>query len=318
MQNSLDAAIIRVLLIEPNPADASQFEGWLTAAKSPAFEVLRAPNFEQGLGQACRMDAVLLGMPMIDVENLPRVSRMRDAAPGVPLIILLGHAKEVAMLEALRLGAQDLLLKTELDDKTLRRRIRFAITRKHDERLHRMLGAAGKQDSTAEEVLDIGDAVSSACLLLQGYAATQRVRMQVDIMPDLPALKGDRDRLRQILINLVSNAIQFTPPAGKVTVSASLTADGGLELGIADTGVGMSKGQIALIGRGSDNFVKDFREGAGGRGLPLAEYLVAQHSGRMKGESEPGRGTKISVLFPADRLVQMERAGLAGTERKAG
>ncbi|MEN8197074.1 MAG: response regulator, partial [Pseudomonadota bacterium] len=172
MQNSIDAAVIRVLLIESNPVDAGQFEEWLSSAKSPAFDVQRAPNFEQGLAQARHFDAILLGMPMIDVENLPRVSRMRDAAPTVPLIVLLGHAKEVAMLEALRLGAQDLLIKSKLDEKSLRRRIRFAITRKHDERLRQMLGEASGE--LPEEALDVGDAIGSACLLLQGYAATQR------------------------------------------------------------------------------------------------------------------------------------------------
>lgn len=317
MQNSVDAAVIRVLLIEPNPADASQFEEWLTSAKSPAFEVVRAPNFEHGLSRASRMDAVLLGMPMIDVENLPRVSRMRDAAPAVPLVILLGHAKEVAMLEALRLGAQDLLIKTELDEKSLRRRIRFAITRKHDERLHRMLGLADKPGGAAEEILDIADAVGSACLLLQGYAATQRVRIQVDVPGNLPGLMSDRDRLRQILINLVSNAIQFTPPAGKVTVSASLDTTGELALSIADTGMGMSKGQLALIGRGGADPIPDIRE-SGGRGLPLTEYLVRQHGGRMKGAAEPGAGTKITAIFPAARLVRAEGADDADKQRRVG
>lgn len=315
MQNSVDAAVIRVLLIEPNPADAAQFEEWLTSVKSPAFDVIRAPNFEQGLSRASDVDAILLGMPMIDVENLPRVSRMRDAAPAVPLVILLGHAKEMAMLEALRLGAQDLLIKTELDEKNLRRRIRFAITRKHDERLHHMLGGGGAAE--AEETLDIGDAVGSACLLLQGYAATQRVRVQLDIPAIFPRLLGDRDRLRQILINLISNAIQFTPPGGKVTVSARLDENGEMALGIADTGVGMPKSQLALIGRGGDDPVLDIREG-GGRGLPLTEYLVRQHGGRMKAEAEPGKGTKITATFPAERLVRNANGGDAAMERRAG
>ncbi|MCK5622427.1 MAG: hypothetical protein KAJ11_09065 [Alphaproteobacteria bacterium] len=301
MQNSIDAAVIRILLIESNPADARQFEEWLCSAKSPAFEVQRAPNFEQGLTAAHYADAVLLGMPMIDVENLPRVSRMRDAAPAAPLIVLLGHAKEVAMLEALRLGAQDLLIKGELDEKSLRRRIRFAITRKHDERLRQMLGEAGGE--LPEEALDVGDAIGSACLLLQGYAATQRVRIRVDVPAGLPRLNSDRDRLRQILINLVSNAIQFTPPAGNVIVSAALTEEGEMELCIADTGIGMSKSQLSLIGRGGNVAVLDIREG-GGRGLPLTEYLVRQHGGRMKGEAAPDMGTKITATFPAERVVQ--------------
>ena len=303
MQNSIDAAVIKVLLLEPNPIDANMFEEWLSSARSPAFDVQHAPNFEQGLALAHHFDAVLLGMPMIDVENLPRVSRMRDAAPAAPLVVLLGHAKEVAMLEALRLGAQDLLIKGELDEKSLRRRIRFAITRKHDERLRRMLGKGDGEDGLPEEALDIGDAIGSACLLLQGYAATQRVRIRVDVPPELPRLNSDRDRLRQILINLVSNAIQFTPPAGNVTVSATLTGEGEIELCIADTGVGMSKSQLALIGRDGGGPVLDIRE-SGGRGLPLTEYLVRQHGGRMKGEAEPGEGTKITAIFPAERIVQ--------------
>ena len=303
MQNSIDAAVIRVLLLEPNPIDANMFEEWLSSARSPAFEVRRALNFEQGLAHAHHFDAVLLGMPMIDVENLPRVSRMRDAAPAAPLVVLLGHAKEVAMLEALRLGAQDLLIKGELDEKSLRRRIRFAITRKHDERLRRMLGTGDGEDGLPEEALDIGDAIGSACLLLQGYAATQRVRIRVDVPPELPRLNSDRDRLRQILINLVSNAIQFTPPAGNVTVSATLTDEGEIELCIADTGVGMSKSQLALIGRDGGGPVLDVRE-SGGRGLPLTEYLVRQHGGRMKGEAAPGEGTRITAIFPAERIVQ--------------
>jgi signal transduction histidine kinase len=271
------------------------------------------PNFEQGLEQARHVDAILLGMPMIDVENLPRISRMRDAAPAVPLVVLLGHAKEVAMLEALRLGAQDLLIKGELDEKSLRRRIRFAITRKHDERLRQMPGAGDGE--LPEEALDVGDAIGSACLLLQGYAATQRVRIRVDVPADLPRLKSDRDRLRQILISLVSNAIQFTPPAGNVAISAALTKEGEMELCIADTGIGMSKSQLALIGHGGNGPVLDIREG-GGRGLPLTEYLVRQHGGRMKGEAAPGEGTRITAIFPAERVLQGDKP--AAVVRKTG
>jgi len=316
MQNSIDAAVIRILLIEPNPTDASMFEEWLSSAKGPAFQIRRVAGFEQGLAHTRQADAILLGMPMIDVENLPRVSRMCNAAPAVPLVVLLGHAKEVAMLEALRLGAQDLLIKGELDEKSLRRRIRFAITRKHDERLHRMLGAGDDGNGLPEEALDIGDAIGSACLLLQGYAATQRVRIQVDMPAGLPCLKSDRDRLRQILINLVSNAIRFTPPAGRVTVSAALGPNGEMELCIADTGVGMSKSQLVLIGRDGEGPVLDIRESCG-RGLPLTEYLVRQYGGRMSGEAAPGGGTRITATFPAERVVQTDEP-VPDSERKTG
>jgi len=302
LKNSIDAAVIRVLLFEANPVDANTFTDWLSAAKSPAFDVHRESGFEPALAIAGTVDAILLGMPMLDVENLPRISRMREEAPAVPLIVLLGHAKEVAMLEALRLGAQDLLIKAELDEKALRRRIRFAITRKHDERLHRLLGAGADADGLPEEALDIGDAIGSACLMLQGYAATQKVRMQVDIAAGLPRLTSDRDRLRQILINLVSNAIRFTPSAGKVTVSATCNASGEIAICVADTGVGMSESQLELIGSNSGGADREIGQPSG-RGLPLTEYLVRQHGASIKAEATPGGGTAFTVAFPAERAV---------------
>ena len=97
--------MIGVLLIESNPTDAGMFGEWLASAKSPAFDIQRLPSFEQGLAPARHADAILLGMPMIAVESLPRMSRTRDAVAAAPLIVLLGHAKEVALLETLRLGA---------------------------------------------------------------------------------------------------------------------------------------------------------------------------------------------------------------------
>ena len=98
------AAVIGVLLIESNPTDAGMFGEWLSSATRPAFDIQRIPSFEQRLAPAGHADAILLGMPMIDVESLPRVSRMRNAAPAEPLIVLLGHAREAVLLEALRLG----------------------------------------------------------------------------------------------------------------------------------------------------------------------------------------------------------------------
>ena len=79
----------------------------------------------------------------------------------------------------------------------------------------------------------------------------------------------------------------------------------------------MSKGQLALIGRGGDSFIQEFREGTGGRGLPLTEYLVSQYGGRLQGEAEAGLGTTITAIFPAERLVKAGDAPVAGA-RKAG
>ena len=110
--------------------------------------------------------------------------------------------------------------------------------------------------------------------------------------------------MKQIIINLLSNAIKFTPSNGSVELSARAEADGGLIVAVRDTGIGMASHEIQdavqLFGQ-VDNSLSRRYDGAG-LGLPLAIQLAELHGGTLTVDSAPGRGTTVTVHFPAERM----------------
>jgi signal transduction histidine kinase len=125
-----------------------------------------------------------------------------------------------------------------------------------------------------------------------------------DVEDELPAFLGDGVKLRQILINLLSNAMKFTPPGGRITVTAKRGSDRDLVLTIADTGIGIpaDKLAIALSPFGQVDSDLNRRYAGVGLGLPLTKRLVELHDGTMGIDSETGKGTRITIRFPAHRF----------------
>jgi two-component system cell cycle sensor histidine kinase PleC len=163
---------------------------------------------------------------------------------------------------------------------------------------------AGKMELEEAEI-DLAASVHSACLMLRERAKRGGVTLQEDVSADLPRLFGDRRRIRQILLNLVSNAVKFTPQGGSVRVSAAVSPDGGLLLTVADTGIGI---EAADIPRVFEPFVQLGRDrgisGEGtGLGLPLVKELVELHRGTITLTSQPGVGTKVTAAFPPARTI---------------
>ena len=156
-----------------------------------------------------------------------------------------------------------------------------------------------------DEFLDVGAIVESTVGLVEREAQKAGLRLSATIEPGLPRLAGDAKRIRQILINLLSNAIRFTPRNGEVTVSAFREGDG-LALAVADTGIGIEANDIpkALERFGQlDTDSSGKHEGAG-LGLPLAQHLVELHGGVLRMASTPGVGTTVTVTFPVRRIVR--------------
>jgi signal transduction histidine kinase len=125
------------------------------------------------------------------------------------------------------------------------------------------------------------------------------VHLSVDIAEDLPAFRLDPTRFRQTLINIISNAVKFTPPGGGVTVRA---AREGAEwiVSVADSGIGMTEEGIALAVqpfRQVDSALNRRFEGTG-LGLPLSCALMELHGGRLTIESEPEKGTIVRLHLP--------------------
>jgi signal transduction histidine kinase len=164
---------------------------------------------------------------------------------------------------------------------------------------------AGQSD-LIDEALDVEEISETVLTMVAGQAKAANIEVSSNIAPNLPLLKADRRRVKQVLINLLANAIKFTPAGGKVSLSAAEAKDGGLVLAVADTGIGIAKEDIpkALERFGQvDSKLSRRYEGAG-LGLPLAKQLMELHGGTLVLESELNVGTTVSVTFPRERLTR--------------
>jgi len=160
---------------------------------------------------------------------------------------------------------------------------------------------AGKIDMV-DEVIALPELFESSTRLVQPRLQAAELTLEQSLPDGLPGLRGDRQRLRQILLNLLSNAIKFTGPGGTVTLSARLEA-GGITIRVADTGVGMSEADLQkamLPFTQIDSGLHRKYDGTG-LGLPLTKSMVELHGGRMILDSTPGVGTTVTVRFPAER-----------------
>jgi PAS domain S-box-containing protein len=135
---------------------------------------------------------------------------------------------------------------------------------------------------------------------LRKAAEERKVALQFDIAADCPILHADPRAVRQILLNLMSNAVKFTPQFGSVTLSVRRTGDTGIVIAVADTGIGMGPEEIVKAlepyGQVESDLLKKHK--GTGLGLPLVKSLAELHGGSMRVESERGKGTTVTVFLP--------------------
>ena len=123
--------------------------------------------------------------------------------------------------------------------------------------------------------------------------------------PGLPNLVVDRLRFKQVLLNLCSNAIKFTPPGGNVHVSADQAEDGSFALSVRDTGIGMRRNRFRVALEPFRQVASPFARNVEGTGLGLAlvKSLIECHDGRLEIESALNKGTTVRLVLPPDRTV---------------
>ncbi|MEA3470140.1 MAG: ATP-binding protein, partial [Thermodesulfobacteriota bacterium] len=114
---------------------------------------------------------------------------------------------------------------------------------------------------------------------------------------------GDRDSLEQVFLNVLDNAVKFTPEAGKISVSAFKEAEEYLAVRITDTGTGIPKEEIPRLGERFYRVDKTRSRKLGGTGLGLSivKHLMKAHEGNLEIESQPGRGTTVTLRFPLSK-----------------
>jgi len=150
--------------------------------------------------------------------------------------------------------------------------------------------------------VDVPELVEDCAASLQPLAKRSRIVLRTSLATDLPAVVADPRRLKQVLLNLLTNAIKFTKEGGQVIVSGTLV-DGELRIRVRDDGVGMTQDEIAFAMQPFHQLDTAPRKQTGtGLGLPVTKALVDANRARLVLSSEPGIGTSADVIFPAERL----------------
>ena len=157
-----------------------------------------------------------------------------------------------------------------------------------------------------ETVVTVPKMLKDVFRLIRGRAEEGQVRLLVSTAHNLPMLRADERKVKQVLLNLLSNGVKFTPPGGSVSVVASVNDAGGLRFLVSDTGVGIAEQDIptakARFGRINKSAL--ISHAGTGLGLSLAIELTRLHGGALNISSAIGSGTSVSVDLPAERCVQ--------------
>jgi signal transduction histidine kinase len=372
---------LKVLLIEDNPADARLVQEILHDVGSSAIHVQCADRLSAGLQCIAdgSIDAVLLDLSLPDSQGFDTFARAHTQAPHLPIIVLSGLADEALAVKAVAEGAQDYVVKGQMDGALLGRAIRYAIERRrltaelergqrqqleikdqflshvsHELRspLTAVLqfvsiildGLAGEINEEQREYLTItlrnakqlhkmisellevirsdtgklafdlrsvplAELTSETVGMLLSHAAAKGVFLSADVPADLPPVYADPERLRQILINLIDNAIKFTPAKGTITVRASVFArePDFACVAVADTGCGISPENTRRI------FERLYQEPSAteterrglGLGLHICKELTERQGGRIWVESDLGKGSVFTFTVPIFSLAKL-------------
>ena len=205
-------------------------------------------------------------------------------------------------------GYLETLLSGALDERENARRF-LEIVLRHSERLGRLLNdltdlsniELGKV-ALRREPVRIAEVVGSVIDIIAPRAARARVTVSARMPADLAEVAADRDRLSQILINLIDNAVKYTPEGGSVTVTGRNREDGTIEVAVTDTGIGIPPADLPRITERFYRVDKARSRELGGTGLGLAivKHLVMAHGGELRVESEQERGTTVRFTLPID------------------
>jgi signal transduction histidine kinase len=148
-----------------------------------------------------------------------------------------------------------------------------------------------------KELTDVGGLARDVTRTFANQAAASDVTLDVDAPADLAPLAIDEVRIREVLTNLLSNALRHTPARGSIDVHVAPAPSGGISVAVRDTGTGMTEEEMA---RAFERFQKGPGSRGSGLGLTIARSLVVAHGGEMQASSQAGRGTTITFTLPRE------------------
>ncbi|HLN22675.1 MAG TPA: hybrid sensor histidine kinase/response regulator [Patescibacteria group bacterium] len=160
-----------------------------------------------------------------------------------------------------------------------------------------------------EEEVDLAELLAACLEMVSETAHLNHLTLIAPPSRGLPHLRGDARVIRQVLLNLLSNALKFTPPGGVITVHCASSIDGSYIVSVADTGCGIAPDAL-------DKVMDEFQQadltvardhGGTGLGLPLSRRFMLLHGGNLSLSSQLGSGTTVTAHFPADRVSMPAR-----------
>jgi protein-histidine pros-kinase len=156
----------------------------------------------------------------------------------------------------------------------------------------------------AEEPIEVAAVAHQCHAILQKMLTDSKVHLDIDIRPDF-ALMADRRGLKQMLLNLLSNALKYSGPDSEIRVTAAVNQDGAAMISVIDHGAGIEPERLARIvepfGASGNQYTR--KKGGTGIGLSITKGLIERHGGRFEIDSVVGRGTVARLLFPRERLL---------------
>ncbi len=393
---------LEILLVEDDPADARRVTETLGEMPDASFTLNAVGDLVAARRHLANraVEMVLLDLSLPDCQGTRAVTELRRKAPHVPIVVLASPDDEQTALDALTKGAEDYLVKGQMDGRSLGRAIRSALQRRlvegKDERseqrrtidalrearqaaeaanraksdflaklsheIRTPLGTiVGMADLLAEtppgpeyrecvdmlrrasqalfslvnDVLDLSkieagrlelhrtafsplELMEGVIQLLRPTAEQKAIRLSSDAHPAVPPMiVGDVGRLRQILLNLISNAIKFTDEVG-VTAGVRADSTGVLHFTVEDTGIGIPADKLASVFEDFEQLStsSSLQRGGTGLGLGIARRLVELMGGRISVESEPGGGSRFqfTIRFERPPLLMEVAAGGSTTD----
>ena len=365
---------IKILLVEDNPYDAELLREMLLGVSTVQFDWVHVTLLGDALKRLREdtFDAILLDLSLPDSHGQETLAKAYAQAHDTPIVVLTGHADEGLAIKTVHQGAQDYLVKGQVDGPALVRAVRYAIERhrliaeldrsrqqqlkmkdqflshiSHELRsplavihqfvtilLDRLAGNLSPEQNEyleiiqrnvdqlrkmIEDLLEVTRAetgkltlhpqltpldqlIAEALSTLRIAAAGKRITLSEKVSPDLPLAYVDPNRFRQILMNLIDNAIKFTPEGGTIAVRAELFPEDPhfIQVAVADTGCGISEEDSHRVFE-SMYQAKDSapmsRKGLG-LGLFICKELVTRHGGQIWVKSEKGRGSTFYFTLP--------------------
>ena len=175
---------------------------------------------------------------------------------------------------------------------------------------------AGKMQLQPEPT-DASELIGQCVRIVRGRAEEKRLQLRADVS-DLPEMELDPRAFKQVMINLISNAVKFTPEGGRVTVRGFLSGVG-VAFQVSDTGIGIAKEDLPRLGRPFEQIENQHSKShqGSGLGLALSKSLIELHGGTLTIDSVLGEGTTVNVVMPISQDQPIDLDALAEIEADA-